>query len=249
MSSLERFRHLFAKCLFIGLSLALFGLSMSLGTWVYIKFTVLGKVVIVPELSGLDIQEAKATLDNLGLLLRIDAEQKIHHQDIAQDRVFLQTPGLGRKVKTGTVVDVILSAGPELRKAPLMEGETLSFSSTLLQRVGVGISVLSRVPSALAGKGRVLSQAPHYGEAFGLRQGASLLVSDGAIPELYVMPDLEGRDFDAVKSTLEAHSFRVVAKYVFQNPEVGQVVLQQIPRPGYPVKSSDTITITVNKDF
>ncbi len=223
--------------------------SIIFSTWFYIKSSVQGEVVEVPDLTGVPVEQARATVESLGLVFEIDKDQVIHSNVIEKDRVFLQAPRKGSRIKTERVVEVTLSAGPEIKRIPPLLGETLAFSQTLLNRVELSPTVLSRTPSPLAEKGRILSQVPEQGEETGLRPGVSLLLSEGPQQEWYVTPDFLNMDYEPVKSFLDENGIRVVTKYREADQDLGQIILQQIPKAGYPISKSQTMTLIVNKDY
>lgn len=223
--------------------------SIIFSTWFYIKSSIQGEVVEVPDLTGLPVEQARATVETPGLVFEIDQDQVIHSNVIEKDRVFLQVPRKGSRIKTGRVVEVTLSAGPEKKRVPPLVGETLAFSQTLLGRVDLAPTILSRTPSMLAGKGRILSQVPEQGEETGLRPGVSLLLSEGPQQEWYVTPDFLNMDYDRAKAFLDENGIRVVTKYREADQDLGQIVLQQIPKAGYPLNKSQTMTLIVNKDY
>ncbi len=249
MSFRASLKKIFRGSLIIGALVSLLGLAAVAGTWWRIKLAVEGETATVPELLGLTTQEAREKVEGLNLIFTVDRGQKVFTNVIEKDRVYLQAPRAGRKIKTGREIEVTLSAGPEKKLIPDLEGETLSFSKTLLDDVKVASRIVSRTPSLAAGKGRVISQHPQPGKPIGLRPDASLLISDGPQAEWYVAPDLVGRDYPSVKAFLDRHGFRVVTKYKTADEGLGQLVLQQTPRAGYPVNKSQTLTLIVNKDF
>ncbi len=246
--------RVFAKKVFLGSVLTgaaslVFGVILASCAWLYIKNTIQGEVVTVPDLLGSSIEDAQARVEDLDLVFQIEDGQKVFSNVIPADRVYLQIPRPGRKIKTGRIVEVTISAGPEKKLIPKLEGETLNFSSTLLKGVGKKVDILSRAPSSLQDRGRVLAQSPKAGEDPEILRSMALLVSDGEQYPWYVMPDLNGRDYETVKAFLDRHEFRMITRYQADDPDLGPVVLRQIPQPGFAVNKSQTITLIVNKDF
>ena len=244
--------HFFSKlilrlCL-IGFGVLLFSISFAFMTWIYIKNAVRGKEVFVPQLLGMTEDQAREKIEDLGLILEIDNSAAVYSTVIERNRVLLQIPKAGRKIKAGRLVEITLSSGSETKLVPDLKGQTLDFSKTLLRKVEVTPSVISRVPSRMDKKGRVLDQNPLSGEEIDPRRGASLLISDGPPETWYVTPDLVGREYSRVRQFLDQWQFRVVTKFKTQDENMGQIVLQQSPKAGYPIKNSQTITVVVNKD-
>lgn len=234
---------------FAGFLLLVFTLSAALTVWFYLKHEVQGKVVVIPELFSKTEIEARQLCTRMGLILRVDSSQKVFSPIVEKGGVLLQIPRPGRKIKAGREVDITLSAGPQKKLVPQMEGETISFSQTLLTEAGMRVRVLSRAPSSEQSKGRVLAQIPLSGSELALRQGTSLLISDGEQLPWYVTPNLVGKEYLAVKTFLDSHEIRVITKYRQEVEDLGRTVLEQTPKAGYPINKLQTITLVVNKDF
>lgn len=247
-------KHHLAKRLFWGALLAgffclIFGMAGAFSTWLALKSEVQGKVISVPDLFFKSEAEASQICQSLGLILAVDRTQQVYSQVVPQDKVLLQVPRAGRKIKSGRRVEITLSAGPETKLVPDMVGQTLTFSKTLLDESGMKAAIISRTPSTQKAKGRTLAQIPEPGKTLGVRNGVSLLVSDGEQAPWYMMPKLEGKDYLTVKAFLDRHEFRVITRYRVSDPDLGQVILEQIPKHGYPISKTQTVTLVVNKDF
>lgn len=243
-------RKFFIGSLYLGVIALVFGLSGAFATWLYIKAEVQGEVVDLPDLFGKTEAEALDIAQMLELELVID-NTLVHDKIVEKGRVLAQLPlnRDNRKIKKGRTIEITLSAGPEQKLIPEMLGETLSFSHELLTESGTVAQVVSRMPSNLDTRGRVLQQVPDSGKALDLRSGVSLLISDGPQAQYYVTPDLVGRDYLTVKNLLEKHELRMITRYRAQDAEMGQTILEQSPKPGFPLAQTQTITLIVNKDY
>ena len=242
-----------AKKTFFGSLLAgtmIFGFTAcaAIATWLYLKSEVAGKVVVVPDLFSKTEAEAMAFCRDRGLLLRVN-NQDVHSPVVARDLVLLQVPRAGRKIKEGRTVEITRSAGPQKKLVPDLLGQTLTFSNTLLDESGLSARVVSRMPSDLYPRGHVLAQAPTPGEELGIRKGVSLLVSDGPQVPWFVTPNLVGKDYQAARTFLDQVEIRVITRYRAGDEDLGQMVLEQSPKAGYPINKTQTMTLVVNKDF
>ena len=217
--------------------------------WFYLKSVVQGEVVSVPNLFGKTAEEARRITDDLDLELLLNETQVVHDNFVEKDKVLLQIPRANRKIKTRRLIEITLSAGPEEKLIPDLENQTLSFSEVLLEEAGTQASILSRTPSDAVARGKIIKQIPMPGEEIGLREGLSLLVSDGPQDTWYVTPNFLGRDYLTVKAFLEGAEIRAITKYRVEEEDLGQTILEQIPKPGYPISKTGTITLIVNKDF
>jgi len=69
------------------------------------------KVILVPDLTGLTVEEAKARLESVGLM--IGAIEERHYNYMESGHVVFSSPLPGRSVYSGTAIDLIVSIGPE----------------------------------------------------------------------------------------------------------------------------------------
>lgn len=239
---------LLKKTFLVVLGCCFFGLGAVAGTWFYLRHMVAGRVVEVPDLYDMTQSDAENALTDQKLKVVIDEDAGVHSSIVKAGRVLLQIPRPGTHVKEGRQIEVILSAGEEVKAIPELVGENLGFSQTLLERADSKVALISRIPAENETKGRILAQHPEPGGDLGIRGGVSLLVSDGKPPRWFVMPDLANRDFAEVKTFLDKHEFRVVTKYKLFDRSLGQIVLEQRPQPGYPINKNQNITLVVNRD-
>jgi len=233
----------------VGLGVVLFAGGGIIGTWLFLKSRVKGHAVTIPDLYGLSEQEARKRVEDEGLVLIVDQSKDVNSSVIPEGKVLLQIPRPKRVVKSGRQVEITLSAGPKVTLTPNVCGKTAGFADVLLKQAEISTAVVSRTPSNLEDDGKVLAQFPLPGETMGLRQGASLLISSGPAKEYFVMPNLVGKTYNRARNFLDRHQFRVVSKYRSQDPLLGQVILEQTPKAGFPVTKSQYITLVINKDY
>lgn len=223
------------------------GMGGVLSTWFTIKRVVSGRVIEVPNLYGLNRTDALDQANALELNLWVGG-QKIHSNVVPEDCILFQVPKPGKKIKAGRTIEITLSAGPEEQRVPDLFNQPLRFSQMLLQQIDTEIAKTSRTFSDQIPKGRVLAQNPQSGELMGLRDGVSVLLSDGTAKTWYVTPDFVGMDYPEVKRFLDRHGLRTISKFKSVEEGAGQLVMRQIPQAGYPLHIDQTITLEVNKE-
>ncbi len=69
------------------------------------------KIVLVPDLTGLTVEEAKTRLVSAGLI--VGAIEERHYSYMESGHVVFSSPLPGRSLYAGTAVDLIVSLGPE----------------------------------------------------------------------------------------------------------------------------------------
>lgn len=233
----------------LGLGIFVFAAISILTAWFYLSNQVHQKEVFVPDLYGMKPELARKTLEDAGLVVELDPSQDIYSDVIEAGHVLLQVPRPGRKVKAGRVVEISLSAGPEEHGVPDVLGQTITFANTLLTRNEHRAAIITRIPSTLGERGQIIGQHPQPNQDIGLRQGVSLLVSDGRPLPSFVMPDLVGRDYNVVKTFLDGYNIRVVTKFRESASHIGPEIMEQSPVAGYPLTPDQHVTLLVNKDF
>lgn len=138
-----------------------------------------GRTVVMPDLTGKDIEEAKKLLASKKLNLRLDGE--IHDVHIPQGYVVRQDIPSGNKVKEGREVGIILSKGAKIRNVPDITGNMLDAAVALLKDKGLNINKIIYVHSNYAEKNIILAQRPEPHESGG--DTFSVVVSLGKFSE------------------------------------------------------------------
>jgi beta-lactam-binding protein with PASTA domain len=201
--------------------------------------------VQVPALTGRRLPEAGALTARLGLQLRV--EGKRHSPEVPPDRVAAQEPPAGAGLKANRSVRVWLSLGPERVVVPAVEGQSLRSARLSL---GQSLLPLARVVAAYAPApaGTVLMQRPPAGEAEMIGPGVSLLVSRGPAGRDYLMPDLIGRQADAVVDALQQRGFRLAVRPRSYPGVAAGIVLRQSPAAGHRLSPGAEVALEINAE-
>ncbi len=140
----------------------------------------------VPDLRGMDVEEAGALLGSEGL--QVGAADSISHPETPPGRVLGQTPLPGQLALPGTAVAITLSLGPERRSVPDVTELSIARATALLEAGGFEVT-LDSVESEVR-EGRVASTFPDGGVLLPIP--ARVLVSVSLGPPLISMPTLVG---------------------------------------------------------
>src|SRR5207245_4804136 len=98
----------------------------------------------------------------------------------------------GVKVRRGWTIRVAESLGPQRVVIPDVTGESERVAELNVRRRGLDLGSLAQVNLADASADQVVSQSPRAKASGGSVPKISLLVSRGAAPEAFVMPDFVG---------------------------------------------------------
>ena len=227
------------------------------------RFAIQGREVSMPDLVGKKLGEAQAALQKKGLAVKV--EDRIYNERPV-DSVVRQSPPAGMQIKAGQRAHVVLSLGPQRVTVPALEEKSLRAARIELLRGGLQIGEISSVYLPDYPTETVLLQDPAPGTSDATSPHVNLLVSLGARPPAYVMPELVGLPLIEAQHRLGAAGLRV-AKISFQPVPGGTAsgtsdvasegtpvvapgdthgkVISQTPARGARVATSDAVTLEV----
>jgi beta-lactam-binding protein with PASTA domain len=198
--------------------------------------------VRVPDLTNLSLEEGEKLLTAVGLRLSRAGERF----DTAVPRGYIvsQDPPGDTPVRGRRRVSVVVSLGEEFSSVPELFGESVRGARVLLERVGLRAAGVTRAPSDEVGAGLVVATDPPAETVLPRGAPVGLLVSSGAGPQYYVMPDLLGREITGAMRQLEALGFEITVPT--GSPTLGTIVMQ-LPAPGSRVAPGDAITLQATR--
>ncbi len=194
----------------------------------------------LPELVNLTKEQAAAALAELGLVM---VEAPPQFSDTVPVNVVLSwsvpdstTLVAGQTVTKGTIVQVVLSLGPEPRVVPDLTGTALAVATTALESETLLITVGSEEFSDTVPVGHVISQTPAPGTTVAFNTTVTVVLSKG--PDLVAIPSLAGLDPNGVTVALRDAGFTLGVidgdtSLPFKNATVAGVVVsvgQLFPR-------------------
>jgi beta-lactam-binding protein with PASTA domain len=212
------------------------------------NFFVRRGVTPVPELVGLPMREAHAVLADSGLRMRHTGERDRFHGDIEPGSVLLQRPAAGSLVKRGAAVDIALSKGKPVVEVPDLLGQAYQAAQVMLAGSGLQLGRTSSVFHTRGlPPGSVVDQYPPPGASVDGGGNVHLFLALEDRSDVYVMPDLVGKDNDQVRRFFVQRGFEVgsVKFEPYEGAEPG-VVLRQHPVSGHPLRRTDVISLVVS---
>jgi len=225
-----------------GLAVAAFGTGLAVFNGLVMPQLVHGRgEVRVPDLASLTEAQAEQALRTVGLRLSRSGER--FDPAVPRGLVLQQDPAPQTVVRAGRRISVVMSLGEEFSSVPRLFGSSVRAARILIERSGLTVGRITRAPSDDVGADLVAGTDPPPETVLPRSTPVSLLVSTGAATESYVMPELLGRDLDAVRRQLEALGFRVVSP---AGLGARGMVLLQDPAPGTRVDRGTVITLKGN---
>lgn len=156
---------------------------LAVDSWIMPRIARSGwEVVLVPDITGLDAEDASAALVEAGLDPVIDPQRKSAGH-LGPDLVALQSPLAKDSVKKGHVVRFWLSAGSTTVPVPDLTGQDSTEAETHAQEAGLSIGFREWVASAKTPAGSVIKSEPPAGTLIVRGTSIKILISSGPDPD------------------------------------------------------------------
>jgi beta-lactam-binding protein with PASTA domain len=154
--------------------------------------------VTCPDVTGLDVEDARSVAAHKGLSLVITKYEK--KKDVPYNLVMAQVPDPSIPVRSGRTLSVIVSDGPRATEIASYVGLSLEEAQAALREKGIGVKKIIYVPNEAVGK--VLAQIPASGRNILDDEGMSLVVG-GREKRFFVMPDIASEDYTAAAEEMD----------------------------------------------
>lgn len=129
----------------------------------------------VPALSGQPLTAALQAITSAGLKAGTTTRQA--HDSIARDQVIASAPAAGQKVPKGTVVNLVVSEGPQAAEVPKVTFRGLTAARKALTDAGFNVGKVSYISDEDRAAGVVLSQTPAAGASAPKGSAVDLVVN------------------------------------------------------------------------
>jgi len=171
------------------------------------RFAIHGQEVAVPALVGLTPGEAERSVSGLGLQMFI--EREYYSPQVPEGKIMSQLPLPGTKVRRGWQVRVAQSLGPTRVTIPDVTGESEHAAELNIRRRGLDVASMAQVAMPEIPEDQVLAQSPTANATQLVAPKISLLVTEAAPPQAFVMPSFVGQPLGSVSRTLQDAGFRL----------------------------------------
>ncbi len=192
----------------------------------------------VPDVRGLDPSAATSALTEAQL--KVGSSKQIFDDRIPAGMVAATDPRIGTSSKPGTVIDLLISKGPEPIEIPNIEGKKANAARNALERLGLTVNVTERFSQDIP-NGTVIATKPKPGSVVQSGSDIEVIVSKGPPP--VTVPNLVDKRRSQAVAELEALGLKVKVK------KDGQTrldrVISQDPAAGTEIPAGSTVTITI----
>jgi eukaryotic-like serine/threonine-protein kinase len=114
--------------------------------------------VTVPNLKGMTVSEARASLKSINVDLRISGREASDSQPA--DTILEMSPAAGEKVREGSQVSVRVSSGSRFVEVPDLRGRTVDEAKSLLSSLGLSLDDRVEEKGSSVDRGLIVEQVP-----------------------------------------------------------------------------------------
>ncbi len=200
-----------------------------------------GKRVEVPNVTGIQLKAAVASLQNRGFKVN---PQRVQDDKAPRDRVLRQDPQPKQRVKEGSTVTLTVSAGPGTATVPDVSNKPRDEAKALLKDQGFRVRFDQEASDSVPA-GNAIRSVPAPGAS--AEKGSRVTVFLSAGPTQVTVPGVIGKNKDSAVSQIEGVGLRVDITTKETSAASADSVLAQNPQEGALVAKGSTVTITVAK--
>ncbi len=198
--------------------------------------------VVIPDLTGSTVEQARVITENRGLLLVVGGEEE--NDKYSDNQICRQTPLPNSIVRSKSSITVFISKGSSSVIIPDLKGLGLSEATIKLNELGLRIGDIKTEESSTVEKDKIVTTQPLPGSKTKKGDAVTVVLSGGA--EMVEVPKIIGRALSTAKRIIEEKGFVVgsVSYEVSTEFDVG-IVMAQTPRAGTKARKGSKIDLTV----
>jgi len=197
-----------------------------------------GRYTTVPRITGVTVAAARAELRGAGFTVSTGTALLDNH--VAKGDVIRSVPASGQRVRKGSHITLIPSAGPHRLQVPQVTGLTLPDAQAALRHAGLTPGRVRNEPSATIAAGIVVSTTPAAGVLWPQPQPVQLVVSAGP-----PVPDFVGQPQGAADGWAQANGVSLDVVTAKSDAPAGTIIHQSLP-PGSAFTRGQVIIVTVS---
>jgi beta-lactam-binding protein with PASTA domain len=198
------------------------------------RFAIHGREVAVPNLVNKTPAEARRISDGAGF--QMDVERQYYSATVLEGRILSQVPIPGTQVRRGWQIRVAQSLGPQRVQIPNVLGESQRAAEINILRRGLDVGAVAQIGMRGAIADQVLGQSPPPNASGIAAPKISLLTTESAVPQAFLMPNFTGQALGGVTLVLQDAGFRL------GNVSVAPPVPSAVSPPAPPADSFGAIS-------
>ena len=201
--------------------------------------TLTGNEAIVPQLVGVNLEQAEPWLKELKLPYKVEEE---HSDQYEAGEIISQFPLALQPLRSGEQIELTVSLGPSEREVPAVVGLPVEEATKALAAMNLRV-VTEQAFSETAPPGTVLTQFPEAGTKVPAGATVRLFVNPESQPA--TIPNLVGQNFQEAGAVLGRLGLGVQFVNQPDNTRPPGTVISQFPPGGSPLQPGTTVTLAV----
>ncbi len=206
-------------------------------------YALIPRPLVVPNLAGQTLEEARTTLNQEGL--KVGEVTEVFHDVAAKGTIVETDPGTGTKVsKEQTAVKLFVSKGAQLFDVPAIGGKPVDEARKVMTDIGFTLVVEREIEHDTVPKGSIISVEPKVPRA---KRGTAFTVIVSKGPPLLSVPDVAGKQATQARTTLENAGFAYMYLGEFSDSVPEGQVMSTNPAGGNLAPKGSQVTAVVSK--
>ncbi len=202
--------------------------------------------VIVPDLTGKSLLYTLELLTELGLNTKVKGSE--YSDATPKHHILFQDPSPGKEIKKGRDVRITLSKGSESVKMPNLKTLSSQQAHIILEENDLVAGTNAFVYSPVWKKDQVIAHSPAEGNRIHPGDQVNLLISLGARPQFYQVPDFSDLSLDEAIFRIGKIGLRIgEIQFVYAADQPLNTIVSQEPRTGYRIQQGAPMDLTINR--
>lgn len=199
--------------------------------------------IIVPNIVGMNVEDAKKQLESMGLSLEVIDTKNSEKE---KDTILESNPKANAPVKKSTVIKVVISSGVEKVKVPDLRDYEVNYIMQILEQLGLKYSILEEYSDSIEA-GYFISQYPERDVEVDKGSEVEVTISKGPEIKTINIENYRGLTVEEAKKKLENANipYEIIEKETDRESENGIVLNQS--RDGIQVDDGTKLTLEVGK--
>src|SRR6516164_1035981 len=219
------------------------GGSLTEGSAVNLVISSGPRMVAVPKVDGLT-QDAASTAIT-GAELKVGTVSPQSSNNVVAGKVISQDPASGSSLTAGSLVNLVVSSGPEMVPVPNLDGLTQDAATTAVTEAKLKVGTITQRASNTVVTGNVIGQDPAKGSSLAQGSAVNLVISSG--PRIVNVPNVQGLTENVATTTLNEAKF-VIGKVTQQTSDLvatGKVISQD-PASGSSLAEGAPVNLVIS---
>jgi eukaryotic-like serine/threonine-protein kinase len=225
--------------LLLGLSLLA---AAAVSGFLSMRYATRREITTLPSLIGLSYPEASSRAAALGLRIEISKLRTV--SEVVPKTVLSQYPSEGTLLKSGQTIQVILSREKEPTPVPVVLGTSLRMAQMQLSQAGYRFGQICNAHVGAENTSQIVRYTTAQPSGHDLSETVDILINDGPEDKFYLMPDLVGKDVNAVMHLFDLYGISIKnIRYVASTNYRKGIIVSQQPGSGSRLSTKDFILL------